>query len=130
MSPSTQATAQRPAGPPLRAIRYAPVSVACEARPDGGAVLRSREPLGQYDTSVARLFRAAVERRPDHPFLAERDGSGSWCKLTYGEARPQAERVAQALIDRGLSAERPVMVLSGNAIEHGIVNLACFTAGI
>ncbi len=130
MSPSSQATAQRPAGPPLRAIRYAPVSVACEPRPDGGTVLRSREPLGQYDTSVARLFRAAVERRPDHPFLAERDGSGSWRQLTYGEARPRAERVAQALIDRGLSAERPVMVLSGNAIEHGIVNLACFTAGI
>ena len=130
ISPSSQATAQRPAGPPLRAIRYAPVSVACEPRPDGGTVLRSREPLGQYDTSVARLFRAAVERRPDHPFLAERDSSGSWRKLTYGEARPQAERVAQALIDRGLSAERPVMVLSGNAIEHGIVNLACFTAGI
>jgi feruloyl-CoA synthase len=131
MNPPTQGTARRAEDePPLRAIRYAPVSVARETRPDGGCVLRSREPLAPYDTSVARLFRAAVERRPDHPFLAERDGSGAWRTLTYGEARPRVDNVAQALLARGLSAERPVMVLSGNAIEHGIVKLACFTAGI
>jgi len=131
MSATTQAAMQRRAAQPaLRAIRYAPVSVACEPRPGGGYVLRSREPLAPYDTSVARLFRAAVERRPDHPFLAEREGSGGWRKLSYGEARAHADRIAQALLDRGLSAERPVMVLSGNAIEHGLVTLACFTAGI
>jgi feruloyl-CoA synthase len=130
MMGKTERRAEQPAQPPLRAIRYAPVSVACERRPDGGTMLRSRAPLEAYDASVARLFRAAVERRPDHPFLAERDGNGAWRKLTYGEARAQADRVAQALIERGLSAERPVMVLSGNAIEHGIVTLACFTAGI
>src|SRR5262249_19672202 len=37
---------------------------------------------------------------------------------------------AQALLERGLSAERPVMILSGNAIDHALLMLACFTAAV
>src|SRR5688500_9007565 len=126
----TSAAAQRTQEPPLREIRYAPVSVAHQTRPDGTHILRSRDPLAAHESSMARLFRATVERAPASTFLAERGGGGDWRKLTYADARGNADRVAQALVDRGLSAERPVMVLSGNAIEHGVLKLACFTAGI
>ena len=38
--------------------------------------------------------------------------------------------LAAALIERGLSAERPVMILSANAIDHALLMLAGYTAGV
>ena len=39
-------------------------------------------------------------------------------------------RVAQALLDRGLSSERPVVILSGNSIEHALLALAAMYSGV
>ncbi|MGD9924915.1 MAG: feruloyl-CoA synthase [Pseudorhodoplanes sp.] len=127
-------TMSKPAGtsdkPPFRPLRYAEPRVVREDRSDGAIVLRCAHPLGTYEPNLARLFRGAVERQPDRLLMAERDASGAWAGVTYAQARKKADAVAQALMDRGLSAERPVMVLSGNAVEHGILTLACYTAGI
>ena len=92
-------------------------------------VLRAAAPLQAYDPSLARLFRAAVETAPGGTFLAERAGE-SWRRLTYAQARGIVDALAQALIERGLDAERPVMILSGNAIDHALLMLAGYTAGI
>ncbi|MEA2935499.1 MAG: feruloyl-CoA synthase, partial [Variibacter sp.] len=127
---TTAAAARHEAGPPLREIAYAPVDIACERRLNGELLLSSRDPLGDYEQSVARMFRDAVDRAPNRTFVAERTPDGGWRKLTYAEARKQADAVAQAFIDRGLSAERPPMVLSGNSIDHAVLMLAAFTAGI
>ena len=86
--------------------------------------------LKPYEPSLVALFRSAVERTPDRLFIAERDASGAWAGLTYAQARRKVDAVAQALLDRGLSPERPVMALSGNAVEHAVLMLACYTAGI
>src|SRR6266403_27828 len=59
----------------------------------------------------------------------ERDGAG-WRKLSYAAARTLVDRTAAGLIERGLSAERPVMILSGNGIDHALLTLAGHTAGI
>src|SRR5438046_480403 len=110
-------------------IAYAPPRVACERGTDGVIRLRSTEPLRPYDPSLARLFRAAVERNPAGIFLAEREGA-NWHKLTYAAARPLVDRLAAGLIERGLSPERPVMILSANAIDHALLTLAGHAAGI
>src|SRR5262249_21168348 len=62
-------------------------------------------------------------------FLAERAGD-HWRTLTYAAARPIVDGIAAAFTERGLSAERPVMVLSGNSIDHALLMLAAYTAGI
>src|SRR4029079_283089 len=38
--------------------------------------------------------------------------------------------LAHGLIERGLSAERPVMILSANSLDHALLTLAGHTAGI
>ncbi len=119
-----------PAPTPLRPIAYGAPSIVCETAPDGSLRLRSTVALAPHDPSLARLFRAAVERNPAGLFLAERDAGGAWRTLRYAEARPRVDALAQALIDRGLSAKRPVMILSGNGIEHALLTLAGHTAGI
>jgi feruloyl-CoA synthase len=62
--------------------------------------------------------------------LAEREGGGAWRKLTYEAARTLVDALAQGLLDRDLSAERPVMILSGNGIDHALLTLAGHTAGV
>ncbi|HXW29553.1 MAG TPA: feruloyl-CoA synthase [Xanthobacteraceae bacterium] len=115
---------------PLRPISYGPVDIACTPRPDGTLVMQSRRTLEPFDANLARMFRRAVERHPERLYLAERAPDGSWAGVTYESAREQVDAIAQALIDRGLSDARPVMILSGNAIEHALLMLACFTAAV
>jgi feruloyl-CoA synthase len=119
---------------PLRPIAYGTPRIVSEKATDGSLRLRSAEPLAPHDASLAQLFRAAVARNPDGLFLAERQvagtAGGDWRRLTYADARPLVDALAQGLIERGLSAERPVMLLSGNGIDHALLTLAGHTAGV
>jgi feruloyl-CoA synthase len=117
------------ASAPMHPIDFAPIDVSCESSADGSRRLSSRTQLGSYDPSLANLFHSAVDREPTRVFLAERVGE-SWQKLTYEHTRLLVNALAAALIERGLSADRPLMILSGNAIDHALLMLAGFTAGI
>ena len=119
-----------PAPAPLRPIAYASPQIVCERSADGSLRYRSTEALAPHDPSLARLFRAAVERNPGGLFLAERAADGGWRKLSYETARRQVDALAQGLIERGLSAERPVVILSGNGIDHALLTLAGHAAGV
>src|SRR5712691_4377573 len=130
-----------PGSAPLRPIAYAEPSIVCDKAPDGSLRCSSTVPLAPHDPSLAQLFRAAVERNPTGLFLAERDAGiarrktrvnalETWRKLSYGEARRLVDALATALIERGLSAERPVMILSANSIDHALLTLAGHTAGV
>src|SRR6185295_16248764 len=98
---------------PRRPIAFAAAQVTRSTDPDGTIRLASPDALGAYDPSLARLFRSAVAAQPARIFLQERAGNG-WRSLTYAQARRSVDAVAAALMSRGLSAERPVMILSGN----------------
>jgi feruloyl-CoA synthase len=76
-----------------------------------------------------------AETQPQRTFMARRvrgaDGaSGDWRHISYREALDTARRIAQALLDRGLSAERPVAILSDNDLEHAMLALGCLVAGV
>jgi feruloyl-CoA synthase len=114
----------------LRPIALATPDIACERAADGSLRLSSRTPLAPYAPSLAQLFRAAVDRNPGGLFLAERENGGAWRKLTYESARDLVDAIAASLIERGLSPERPVMILSGNGIDHALLTLAGHTAGV
>lgn len=111
-------------------IAYAPVSVICENIQSGGCKLRSTQRLETFDPSLANLFRGAVDRYPGRTFIAERNESGNWRTLTYEQVRSIVDSVAQSFIERGIAAECPVLILSGNSIEHAILTLAGYTAGV
>jgi feruloyl-CoA synthase len=115
-------------GAPLRAIAYAPASVRRTDAADGSIRLTAA-PLGGYDPSLARLFRTAVERQPQRTFLAERV-EGQWRMLSYEQGRGKVDALAAALLSRGLSPERPVLILAGNSVDHALLMLAGYTAGV
>jgi|TARA_B100000959_G_scaffold248777_1_gene275942 feruloyl-CoA synthase len=76
------------------------------------------------------MLRHWAAQTPLSPFLVERDNDGRWVRLCYAEAADRADSVSQALLDRNLSLERPVMVLSGNSIEHALLSLGAMQVGI
>jgi feruloyl-CoA synthase len=110
--------------------RLAPPNIVSEDLPDGSRILRSGTPLAPYEASLGVLLRRWAEERPDQVFLAERDGDGDWVNLTWDEANRTATSIAQALLDRRLGPERPLLILSGNSIDHALLTLGGFLAGV
>jgi feruloyl-CoA synthase len=104
--------------------------VTVERRGDGSLVLRSPQPLAEYPANLGCLLLDRAGETPARTFLAERDGRAGWRRVTYGEAARAASSVAQALVDRGLDRSRMVMVLSGNSVDHALLMLGCFLAGV
>lgn len=66
---------------------------------------------------------------PARTFLAQHTPSG-WRKLGYAETLDCVRRIGAALLQRDLSPERPLVILSGNDIEHALIGLAAMYVGI
>ena len=116
--------------PATRRVPLGAAEVAVMRRDDGVVYLRSPHVLGPYPRNLTeRLVRWARET-PGRTLVAQREPLGGWRTLTYGEALPRVHAVAQALLERGLSLERPLAVLSENSIEHLLLLLAAMHAGI
>ena len=113
----------------MRPVRLGPSDVQVERKPGGAIHLRSPHALDAYPRHLLERLRFWAERAPERTLFAQRSGPG-WRKLTYAEALERARRIGQALLDRQLSAERPLVVLSGNDIEHGLLHLGAMYAGI
>ncbi len=122
----TDATALRSRGMP----RFADPAVIAEPLPDGGLKLRSPYPLGPVPRCLGDLLRGWAARDPGRTFLAERKPGGDWRRLGYGEAWRGAQAIGQALLDRGLGPERPVMILSDNGIDHALLMLGALEVGV
>jgi feruloyl-CoA synthase len=92
-------------------------------------------PLQDYATRITDRLVHWAREAPQRTFIAQRvrqpDGTlGDWRHLSYGAALTGARCIAQSLIDRRLSAERPVAILSGNDIDHALIALGCLIAGV
>lgn len=110
-------------------ITLAAPDVRQRTAPNGSMVLQATAELGPYADNIGTWLRRWAAERPDTVFLAERRGDG-WRELTYRRALAQASAVGQALLDRGLGPGRPVMILSGNSVDHGVLSLACQLTGV
>jgi feruloyl-CoA synthase len=124
-----RAGAELSRGAPLRPIAFRPPRVAIERRGDGVIYLRPTMALGDYAPRLTDRLEYFAREAPERVFMAERQGEG-WRKLTYAGMLDAARAVASALIARDLSAERPVVILSGNSIDHALVAFGALFAGV
>jgi feruloyl-CoA synthase len=108
---------------------FAPPCTTAEHRPDGSVLLRSAVALGAHADHLGQELRRRAAATPDALLVTE-PAAGGRRGTTYGEARRTADALGQGLLDHGVSADRPVLVLSGNSLEHLQVTLACYTAGV
>src|SRR5207247_3488769 len=110
-------------------IRFLPARVEVERRTDGTIVLRSPEPLRPYARCLGEYLERWAAEKPDDVFLAEREGD-SWRKITWAETRTLVHAISTSLLQRGVSLEHPVAILSDNSIEHALIALAAMHIGV
>lgn len=106
------------------------LSTEWERRAGGVLVLRSPQPLAEYPQRLTDRLEHWAQRAPERWLAARRGADGQWVGLSYAQALERARRIAQALLRRGLDAERPVLVLGENSLEHLQLALGAMLAGI
>jgi feruloyl-CoA synthase len=114
----------------LRPIAFADPAVTIDRRDDGTIYLRPKKPLGEYPVRLTDRLHHWAGTEPDRVFMAEREGGQGWRQITYAELLISSRHIASGLLARGLSAEKPVVVLSGNSIDHALIAFGALYAGI
>src|SRR5271156_491985 len=115
---------------PLRAISFGDPHVTVERRDDGTIYLRPKKALGEYPKRLTDRLHHWASVTPGRVFMAERSTGGGWRQITYAQLLASTRRIASALLARGLSAEEPIVILSGNSIDHALVAFGALYAGI
>jgi feruloyl-CoA synthase len=115
---------------PLRPISFGNPAVNVERRHDGTIYLRPKTPLGDYPARLTDRLHHWANAEPNRVFMAERDAGRGWRQITYAQLLDSSRRMASALLARGLSAEKPVVILSGNSIDHALIAFGALYAGI
>src|ERR1700753_2448401 len=131
---SLQASSALPSsdgGPsPLRPISFSDPEITVDRRADGTIYLRPQRLDIEYPLRLTDSLRYWATVAPDRLFMAERDAAGGWRKITYAELLDASRRIASGLLARELSAGRPVVILSGNSIDHALVAFGAMVAGV
>src|SRR5690242_11917812 len=104
---------------------FATPRTVAEHRADGSIVLRSLEPLREGARCIGDWLEQWAQQAPDRIFLAERDSAEApWSTTTYEQALRQVRGAASWILAQGLDAERPLVILSDNSIDHALLALA------
>ncbi len=114
----------------VRQVRLRTSGAKLEHRPDGTLIVKPDEQLGAYPRVLTDRVAHWASKFPDRVCIAKRDTSAEWRRLTYAEVWQAIRNVGEALLAFGLSADRPVMILSENDLEQFILTLAAQHVGI
>lgn len=109
--------------------RYRAHKAQLEPRADGSSIMTSAWPLGPVARCATDWLDDWAAKAPDRVFLAERSGAG-WREVTYAQALDMVRAVATALAERGMDAQTPILIISGNSIDHALLTLAAQYIGV
>ncbi|MCJ8507053.1 feruloyl-CoA synthase [Rhizobium lemnae] len=101
-----------------------------ETQADGSIIVRQEGAIPAYPRCITERFMAWAQTHPDQVWMGQRNGTDGWQTLSYAEGRRAIEAVASLLVERGISVERPLLILSGNSIPHAVMALGAQHAGI
>jgi len=127
---SSESPARAGSAHPLRAISFGNPDVTIDRRDDGTIYLRPKLGLSDYPVRLTDRLHHWARETPERVFMAERDATGGWRKITYAQLLTSTRRIASALLARGLSAEKPIVILSGNSVDHALLAFGALYAGI
>ena len=115
----------------LRPVKLWQPDIAWEESDDGTILVRQTAPLGDYPDKITDRLDHWADVAPDRLWMVERGvGEAEWTGLTYAEARAQVRSIGQALLDLGLSTDRPLVILSGNSVAHALMALGAQYVGV
>lgn len=115
---------------PIRPVRLWQPDVKWEKRSDGSIIVWQEGELLTYPARIADRVRFWADYDPERLWMAERDESGAWQGVSYGQLFMHMHSIGQVLLDLKLSVERPLVILSGNSVAHGMIALAAQFVGV
>jgi feruloyl-CoA synthase len=120
---------------PYRPLKFGVTRGVLTAGESGVQYLQAEQALGEFPARMTDRLVHWASTAPERIWMAQRvhnsDGStGDWCRISYGQAWASARNIAQAIVNRGLSADRPVLILSENDLDHALLSLGCLLAGV
>jgi feruloyl-CoA synthase len=114
----------------FRTVSTITIDIEKEIRPDGSIVLTSAVPLQPCPYRLTERLLHWAATTPDKIFIGRKNVTGTWNLLTYAQTLAKVKSIAQALLQKNVSAERPIAILSENSIEHALIALAALHIGI
>src|SRR2546425_5276895 len=115
---------------PLRPISFGDPAVSIDRRDDGTIYLRPKIALGEYPLRLTDRLHHWAKTEPNRIFMAERAAGGLWRQISYAQLLASSRHIASGLLARGLSADKPIVTLSGNSIDHALLAFGALYAGI
>jgi feruloyl-CoA synthase len=110
---------------------FATPAIVADRRADGSILVRSTAPLQDSARCVGDWLEHWARERPDRIFLGERASAEvPWTTVSYRDALKIVRAAASWILARGLSAERPLVILSDNGIDHALFALAAQHVGV
>jgi feruloyl-CoA synthase len=97
---------------------------------DGSLLLQNELPLADYPANLLTWLHQNAKKHLNRPFLQERDDESHWCGLTYAKALATVNRLSNGLVARGLTADRPIAILSENSINMALIQFAAMQVGL
>ena len=124
-------TTQSASSPNFRAFKFGVTNAAIREQA-GHTYLRADVALGEFPQRMTDRLVHWAHQTPDRTMYARRDPAlgGDWRRITFAQALQAARNIGQSLLDRGLSADKPLAILSENSLEHALLALGAMYAGI
>lgn len=113
-----------------RAVKLLRPKVEITHAKNGTIYVSQAAKLPEYGSRITERLEYFAKTKPDQIYLADRGEDGEWRTMTYGQAYQKVRNLSQFFIDHNVSVERPVVILSGNDLEHALVSLAATHIGV
>ena len=98
-------------------------------REDGSFLLTSNHPLGACAEKTGEWLHHWADASPGRTFIAERSGDG-WREESYAATLQKVQAIAEALLARGMGPDTPILIMSGNGVDHALLSLAAQYVGV
>ena len=109
-------------------LTLVPHAVSIE-RQNGDLLMTSQTPLDPVVENTGVWLDKWARETPSNIFLAERSGGG-WREMGYAEVRDAVRAIASSLAARGMDASTPIVIMSGNSLDHALLSLGAQYAGV
>src|SRR4030095_7203987 len=106
------------------------INIKQNRRSDGALLLHSTIELEPNLYRLTERLKHWASVTPQQIFIGRKNEAGDWETLTYSETFSRVKAISQALLQRNVSSDRPIAILSENSIGHALLALASLHIGV